>query len=106
MARGADSIRAIVNVHLVTAQKTDQSLVIRPRKFDGQTRRRGNGRDDRNPGSERFLHHLERNAPAQQQNLAVEREAIREQRPADQFVERVVPADVLARTEERSIFLK
>ena len=59
------TVRAGVNVHRFAAQKADQRLVIRPREFDRETGRRGDRRDDRDPGGERFLRHLKGDATAE-----------------------------------------
>ena len=71
--RSQDSLASRINVHFVAAQEPDQRLVVAPRKFDGQTRRRRNSRDDRDTGSERFLHHLEGYTTAEKQDLPIQR---------------------------------
>ena len=48
-----------VNVEGRRPQETDKRLIALPRELHGETRRRGNGSHDWNPGSERFLHDLE-----------------------------------------------
>src|SRR6202012_873137 len=67
----------------------------------GQRRRGGHRREQRYAGQYRLLHQLERGPSADQQRAAAERELVVEQRPADDLVDGVVPAHVLAYREQR-----
>ena len=65
---GTNSSCARVNVHRFPTQKTDERLVIGLREFYRQAGGRGDGRDDGQASGQRLLRHLERNAPAQEQD--------------------------------------
>ena len=96
-----------VNVHFVTAQKSDQRLVVRL----AQIRRRDSVGAEMAamiaiPAASAFCIISKETRPLSNKIWRSSGRRFREQRPANQFVERVVPAYVLARTEQRSIFLK
>ena len=52
------------------------------------------------PGKRRLLDELERETPAEAEDRVAERQQAGAERPADDLVERVVPADVLAHADE------
>ncbi len=51
-------------------------------------------------GGERFLHHLEGNAAAEEKDAFARGQTVREQLVADQFIERVMAADIFAQNFE------
>ena len=63
--------------------------------MDGETRRRADGCNHGNARHHCFLNQLKAGASAEHQNAFVERQASIEERRADQFVDRVVAADIL-----------
>src|SRR5207248_1987712 len=70
------------------------------RERHGKARRRTDRDEDRTTGDRRFLNELEREAPAHAEHVSGERQPAGAERPPDHLVERVVPADVLARAEQ------
>ena len=77
-----------------------QSVIPGLRQLNGERRRRADGDHDGTAGDGRLLHELEREAPADAQNRAREREHFLAERPADDLVHRVVSTDVLAQAEK------
>src|SRR4029077_17873294 len=87
---------AAVDVEPVAAQEAYQSEAEALGQLDRQAARRRDGADDRHPGDQALLEDLIARPAADQDDVAVEREEPLAERPADQLVERVVAADVLA----------
>ena len=71
-----------------------------PRELDRERGGSSDGGEDRAAGDRGLLHELEREPPTDAEEELAEREQALEERPADDLVERVVPADVLPRAQE------
>ena len=80
-------------------KKADQGLIIGLGKFDRQTGGSRDRSDDCNPRSERFLRHLKGNSTAQKQNALPNGSWFASNSMSDQFVERVVPSDILSQKQ-------
>ena len=85
-----------INVERWRAQKADQCLIVFAREIYRQRRWRGDRRDNRNAGGERFLHDLERGAPADEEKMSIQRQEAVEKSAADCFIDRIMPADIFA----------
>ena len=84
------------------AQEADDRLAEALGRRDRQARRRRHRAQHRDPRDRRLLHELERQPARHEQDLSpASGSSPFEQRVADQLVERVVPADVFARGEQR-----
>jgi hypothetical protein len=97
------SRRDRVNVETAAANEADERDAARAREIDGQTRRRGHRRDDRDAREQRLLHDFERRAAADAQDAVVERQALGHQHPADHLVHGVVPSDIFRRRIEPAV---
>src|ERR1700730_7645771 len=95
-----DPLLAGINDEAPSAQEADQSQSQFARQLNRETRRRGDRRQQRNSGGNRFLYDLEPAAAADQQHVTTEWQMAAEQRPTDDLVHGVVPADVLAQDEQ------
>ena len=86
--------------------RAEKPIRVRPSsrdEFDGEARRGGNGREDGDSGGEGFLGDFEAAPATDQQDVAGEREMALKKRPADDFVDRVVAADVFADFEKTAL---
>ena len=90
-----------VNIQAAFAQEADQGLTVLLGELDGQAGGSGDGSDDGKTGGEGFLHDLESHASADEQD-AFGVGGVFQQAVADDFVQGVVAADVLAQGEEFS----
>jgi hypothetical protein len=99
-AFAAKTISAGVDVHPTRSEKADERLPTGGSEINGQARWSGDGCDHWDPGRESFLHHLERDASAEQQDAVAQWEAVLEQCPADQLIQRIVAAHILARGKQ------
>ena len=89
-----------VDVEAVAAQEADERHAEPVGCLDREVRRGRDRGDDRDAGDRRLLDDLEADPAADHQDPVVERHRLREDLRADQLVERVVPADVLAQREQ------
>src|SRR5678809_1780485 len=85
---------------LSPTEKTHKRLATIPREVCGETARRRNGRDNRDARRKSLLHHLERDAPAQKQDVCAKRQAVFQQGPPDYLIQRIVTAHVFAEHKE------
>ena len=69
----------------------------------GERARRPDADEHRRPGDGRLLNELERESSAHTQHALAERQQTVEQRPTDDLVHRVVPADVFAAVDQPAI---
>src|SRR5205807_4948676 len=98
-----EPLATAVDVQAAAAEEADQRLVGRLGEVTSQAGRRRHCHQDRNPGLERFLDDLEGGASADHQDVAVEGQEALTRGVADDFVHRVVPADVLAHDDRLAI---
>ena len=89
-----------VNVHCLTSQKADEGLTSLLREINHEAAWRRNGGDERNSAGEGFLDDLKRHPAADEQDVLVERQQAMHERVAENLVERVVTAHVLAQNDE------
>jgi len=87
----------------MAAKKSDQGHVQLAGETDGQTRRRGDGGDDRNAGDGGLLEDLESAAATDHENAIGEREAASKEGPASEFVHSIVATDVFALDDELAL---
>ena len=87
---------------VVAAHEAGQRDAAGLRQANGQPRRCRDRRQNRATGRSGFLHHLEARAAGYQEGTGAGGRAFAGQR-ADQFIERVVPADVFAHGMERAL---
>src|SRR5581483_9820578 len=95
-----DAPRLRVDVDAAVADEAAEGHPPVASELDRQTRRRTDGDDDRAAGDGRFLDKLEREAAADAEDAVRQGKAALAERPADDLVERVVPADVLSQGEQ------
>src|SRR5579862_2879343 len=69
-------------------------------ELDGEARGRADRDENRATGDGGFLHELEREPATHAEHMLRERQEVLPERPADDLVQRVVAADVLARAQE------
>ncbi len=82
------------------ADEAEHGQAVLPGQAHGQARRGAHGRQDGDAGHHRLLHQLEARPAADQQHGLGERRAAGEELAADQLVQGVVPADVLAQAQQ------
>src|SRR5277367_4949936 len=76
------------------------------RELHGEAGGRGDGRDDWHARHNGLLHDFKSAAPADEQYRFRKWYAAFEQRPADYFIYRVVPADIFAQDQQFSIWVE
>ena len=92
-----------VDVHPAAADEAAERHAAIAGELDRERRRRADRDEKRATGDGRLLHELEREPAADAQHGIRERQAPSAERPANDLVHRVVPADVLAEAEERPL---
>ena len=95
-----------VNIHRAAAEEADERLPGLAGEVDGEAARSGNGRDEGDAGGEGFLDHLEGHAATQKQHMAVERQEVVHEHMAEDLVEGVVSAHILAGDDEVAFEVK
>ena len=98
-----DPLGSGVDVEAFGPDEAEQGHAVLAGQLDGQARRRADGRQHRDAGDRRLLHQLEARPAADQQDGVVEGRAAGEERRADELVQGVVPADVLAHVEQPAV---
>jgi hypothetical protein len=89
-----------VDVEAVAAEESDERDAEPVGGLDGEVGRRRDGTDDRDAGDRRLLDDLEAHPTADHQDPVVKRHAARQELGADELVERVVAAHILAKLEQ------
>src|SRR2546423_2048137 len=92
-----------VHVEAAVADETDDGLPEALGGGDRQARRRRHRAQHGYAGHRGLLHELERQSPRHEQHVIAEWQVTPEQRVADELVERIVPADVLAHRQQRPL---
>src|SRR6266571_3259346 len=98
--RTREAVCSRVDVEAVAAEKPDQRLAELARKRDRQARRRPHGCEDRDARPDRLLHDLVAGPTAHDQDRIAQRQPRIQEGPADDLVDRIVAADVLAEVDE------
>lgn len=93
---------AAVDVEAVVAEEADEGDAEGGGEFDGEAGGSAHGADELDAGHGGFLEELEARASAEEQDAVVQWDVAGAQRVAEEFVERVVAADVFAVGEERA----
>ena len=93
--------RRRVHADAVVARPAAERDPLRLGQLDREARRRADADEDRAAGERGLLHELEREPAAEAEDRVAQRQPAGAERPADDLVERVVPADVLAHADER-----
>src|SRR6266568_5832599 len=96
----ANPFRVRVDVEASLPQEADQGDPGRLSQLDGETRRGGDGRHDRDTRGVRFLNNFEARSPGNHENAIRERKSVAEQKRSNDLVRRVVSADVLSNLEQ------
>ena len=99
----SDAPRLGVDVERAVADEAAERDPAVGCELDGERRRRADGDEQRAAGDGRLLDELEREAAADAEERAGERQQPVEERAADDLVERVVAADVLAHAEQLAV---
>ena len=92
-----------VDVEARPAHEADQRLAEPLRGIDREVRRRRDRGEDRNAGDGGLLHDLEAHPAADEEDSIAQREHAGQELRADELVQGVVPADVLAQGDEVTI---
>src|SRR5258706_714382 len=89
-----------VDVAPSVAHETEEGQPKLLRQLDGQRRGGADGDEDGNARHDTLLHDLERRAAADDENIGT---VAGEEERSDHFVDGVVTADILARTQQNAV---
>src|SRR5262245_51312179 len=98
-----DPLGMRVHVEVLTSQETDERESALVGQIDRQTRGRRYGSDHGDACKERLLHNLVGGSSADEQQVIRQRQAVLHEHAADDFVYRVVPANILGHRLEPAI---
>ncbi len=94
------SLAAGVNIEMIVANEAEQAHALIAGQFHGQARGRTDGGEHRDSRHRGLLHQFKTRAAADHQDGFVKRDHVFQKCPTDQFINRVVPADILADREQ------
>src|SRR3954452_21279004 len=95
-----DPLRSRVDGDAPVADEAAERHALRLGELDREARRRADRDEDRAAGEGGLLDELDREAAADAEDLALDRQPAFAERPADDLVHGVVPTDVLAHARE------
>src|SRR5918999_5995717 len=90
-----EALRVAVDVEAAAPDEADHGKTEPVGGLDGEAGGGRHGADDRNAGHGGLLHELEADPARQHQDTVRQRKVAGQERPADELVDGVVPADVL-----------